>query len=160
LKNLSKAADYWSLGCVLYELFFGTTPFPRDNKHPVYEEMIENSISTTGSKVFVSFPDHERKISSQVRELISRLLVINPNQRLGSWHGASDVKCHAWLSDLPRWKAIEDLQVSPPFAPEAHDLQAWSEEEAKRNKGRELITLSTPEPVSPSKEIDRLCFII
>jgi serine/threonine protein kinase len=160
LKNFSKAADFWSLGCLLYELFYGETPFPRDNKNPIYEEMAQKSLGNGPAKTFVNFPDHERKLSAQVKELITRLLITVPKDRLGSWHGTSDIKCHCWLADLPRWKAIEDLQVEPPYVPEATDLQTWTELETKRNKGRELNVSSEPDPVTPSKEIDRLCFVI
>ena len=150
--KVSKMADYWSLGCVLFELLVGETPFPRDNKHPVYELMdtVSNSYTKKPTSI-LKFPE-ERQLSTQVKDLITRLLLPDPSERLGSWHGSSDVKCHVWFKEIPRWKAVEDLLIEPPHIP---DLYFY--EEPERNSklwGDE----QTPEIVKSDEAIYRsLC---
>ena len=54
----------------------------------------------------------------ELRDLIRRLLVLNPNQRLGALKGgAADVKMHPWFANF-NWDAFSKRQLKPPYVPQ------------------------------------------
>ena len=54
----------------------------------------------------------------EVRDLIKRLLVHNPNQRLGALKaGAADVKAHPWFANFD-WAAFSKRQMKAPYVPQ------------------------------------------
>merc|ERR1712096_345140 len=63
--------DLWSLGVLAYKLLVGDVPFNGKSKHEV-QEKIKN--------VQYSFP---KGVDKQAKDLISKLLVGNPLERLG-----------------------------------------------------------------------------
>merc|ERR1712072_495894 len=55
--------------------------------------------------------------TSQARDFMDRLIVVDPARRLGCLKsGPAGVKEHQWLSSVD-WKALESKKVSPPHAP-------------------------------------------
>lgn len=61
--------DWWSLGILTYEMFFGMTPFEAGNKQQIYQNILKGD---------VYFP---REVNSDVKEFISMLLQKNPKKR-------------------------------------------------------------------------------
>lgn len=53
----------------------------------------------------VEFPDNSN-ISDSAKDLIKKLLIKNPKQRLGTLNDAEEILSHEWYSDID-WKAIE-----------------------------------------------------
>lgn len=54
----------------------------------------------------------------EVRDLIKRLLVHNPNQRLGALKaGAADIKAHPWFANFD-WAAFSKRQMKAPYIPQ------------------------------------------
>lgn len=71
-------ADMWSLGVLIYELFFGATPFHNQNVHQ-YNLIIPG----------------RRKLSKEMSHLLKLLLIHNPQKRLS----LIDVINHPWIHD-------------------------------------------------------------
>lgn len=53
----------------------------------------------------VEFPDNSN-ISDSAKDLIKKLLIKNPKQRLGTLNDAEEILSHEWYADID-WKAIE-----------------------------------------------------
>ena len=65
----------WSFGVILYILLVGMSPFMDDSE----EETINNIL-----RCDFSFCDEKTKVSPSARDLIGRLLVSNPCQRISA----------------------------------------------------------------------------
>ena len=73
--------DVWSLGVLMYEFLVGNPPFEAQGHHETYKKI---------SKVDIKWPSH---VSADARDLISKLLVKDPNQRMS----LDDVAHHPWI---------------------------------------------------------------
>lgn len=75
-----KKADVWALGVTLYILTYNKFPFEfssMTNGHITTELDIMETIS----KIEVSFPDHERKVSEELKQLLAMMLERDPVKR-------------------------------------------------------------------------------
>ena len=72
LSNFLQAADIWSLGVTLFSLVYGKVPFHDENILALY-----NKIRTQE----LSIPD-DTDISPELKDLIRRMLVKNPLERI------------------------------------------------------------------------------
>ncbi|KAM3143054.1 hypothetical protein pb186bvf_004872 [Paramecium bursaria] len=94
--------DFYSLGCVVYEMLVGIPPFyDRDKK-----EMIKKRV-----KKEVPFP---KRITGVNREFIQGLLILNPNQRLGSQGGVKEILSHPFFKDV-NLEDIRQRKIPAPF---------------------------------------------
>lgn len=76
--------DLWSAGVCLFVMLDGKLPFFHPNINILFD-LIKTATYTFG--------DQWRNISPQARNLIERLLVLDPSRRLS----ASDALCHPWF---------------------------------------------------------------
>lgn len=99
-KGYTKKVDAWSLGCILFILLGGYPPFSSENA----EEDLYTSIKS-GNYTF-----HEERwehISSDAKDLVTKLLTVNPTERL-------DVKeCgnHPWLKSDSMEPAQKKIKI-------------------------------------------------
>ncbi|KAI9323664.1 kinase-like domain-containing protein [Dichotomocladium elegans] len=104
-KGYGKAADYWSLGVLIYEMLAGYPPFYDESQFKLYEKILTSE---------PQFPSH---FHPNVRDLLKHLLTADLTQRYGNLRaGYKDVMYHPWFSDIN----FEDLlaqKVQPPYIP-------------------------------------------
>ncbi len=95
--------DWWSVGVMLYEFLMGKTPFEGQDVDDLYNNIISG------------LPDwpEDSPISPDVQSLISRLLEIDPNKRLGN-SGGEEVKEHCSF-DAIQWDKLYNMPS--PLAP-------------------------------------------
>ncbi|XP_027354907.1 serine/threonine-protein kinase D6PKL1-like [Abrus precatorius] len=98
------SVDWWTLGVFLFELLYGKTPF----KGPTNEDTLANVVSQS-----LKFPITPI-ISFRARDLIRRLLIKDPEGRLGSVKGAAEIKQHSFFEGL-NWALIRC--AAPPQLP-------------------------------------------
>ena len=102
LKNIphDESADLWSVGVVVYILLVGYPPFMKDTQSELFQQI------RTGSWDFVD--EDWVNISSEAKELVSNLLVVDPAQR---WTVEQALKS-AWISEPNLESMNNDLMVS------------------------------------------------
>lgn len=81
------AADWWSVGIILFELITGIPPFNAEHPEVIFDNILNKQIP---------WPSVPEEMSFEAQDLIDRLLVHDPNQRLGA-KGASEVKAHQFF---------------------------------------------------------------
>ena len=107
-KNACKASDLWAFGCIIYQLLAGRPPFKAANEYQTFQKIVA---------LEYEFP---RGFPEVARDLVERLLVLDPQRRLPIEH----VKNHQffegvtwgrglWQQKAPRLKTY----IPPPMAP-------------------------------------------
>ncbi len=103
-KGYEKSVDWWSLGCIFYEMLMGHLPF-KINGNVIDPEVFEEKIK---------FNDNMNPL---LVDLISQLLAVNPKKRIG--YGDSDakkIKEHQYFIDVD-WNKYLNKEIEPPFVP-------------------------------------------
>ena len=104
-KGYDKAVDWWSLGCVLYEMLYGRLPFKFKKGQKISLNIYKEEIP------------FDKKISEEAKDLIINLLIFNPKSRLGSGvDGGKKIKNHNFFKGV-NWKDVWDRKLVPPFVP-------------------------------------------
>lgn len=119
----TSAVDWWTLGILIYEMLYSTTPFKGKNRNATFANILRDD---------VPFPDHSGspQISTSVtltyifcfiltsfslcKGVIRKLLIKDENRRLGARAGASDVKTHPFFRTT-QWALIRHMK--PPMIP-------------------------------------------
>ncbi|XP_047308250.1 protein kinase PINOID-like isoform X2 [Impatiens glandulifera] len=92
-KSHGNAVDWWAFGIFIYEMIYGRTPFAGDSNEATLRNIV---------KMPLKFPTSMAASASetQARDLISGLLLKDPEIRLGSRRGAAEVKTHPFFKGL------------------------------------------------------------
>ncbi|GAV49892.1 hypothetical protein ZYGR_0S00240 [Zygosaccharomyces rouxii] len=108
------ACDWWSVGCILFEMLLGYPPFHEKTPEEVFKNILACNIEWPE---FTSPEDQKEFETSYARDLVSKLLVLDPAKRLGS-NGAQEIKEHPYFSDVD-WDRV--YEEEPSFVPSVED---------------------------------------
>ncbi|XP_068655985.1 probable serine/threonine protein kinase IRE4 [Aristolochia californica] len=89
------AADWWSVGIILFELITGIPPFTARIPEIIFDNILNQEIP---------WPEVPMDISYEAQDFIKRLLIHNPDHRLGV-NGASEVKIHPFFKGI-NWDTV------------------------------------------------------
>ena len=129
-------SDWWSLGCILFEFLYGYPPFNAQTPDEVFENILHRSIN---------WPDEaDELVSPEATDLMNKLMMINPEERIGAnisekyLNGGAELRSHPWFADI-NWDTLLEDQAQFVPAPENPEdteyfdargatLQAFTEE--------------------------------
>ncbi|KAJ7068113.1 Pkinase-domain-containing protein [Mycena amicta] len=100
------AVDWWTLGILIYEMIYATTPFKGSERNDTFANIRDNA---------VQFRENP-KVSPAGKDCMTRLLDKREKTRLGSKSGASEVKQHKWFVKI-NWGLLRNTR--PPIIPTA-----------------------------------------
>ncbi|KAI1805023.1 hypothetical protein F4811DRAFT_517861 [Daldinia bambusicola] len=107
-----ETSDWWSVGCIMFEFLYGYPPFHASEAEQVFENILERKIM---------WPDEPDDVSPEAKDLINKLLCIDPQQRLGSNRdgkyesGGEEIRSHPWFEGI-NWSTL--LQDDAQFVPQ------------------------------------------
>lgn len=113
-----ETSDWWSVGCILYEFLYGIPPFHASEPDQVFENILARRIHWP--------PEGEDVVSPEAKDLINKLLCIDPQQRLGSnkdekfASGGEEIRSHPWFEGM-NWETL--LQDEAQFVPQPENLE-------------------------------------
>ncbi len=103
-EGYNDSVDWWSLGCIMYEMLTGKFPF-KYQKERLNIEIYKKK---------VKYPQY---IEDNAKDLISKWLENDPNKRLGSGeNGWENVKAHPYFNGV-NWDDAYNKKLKPPFIP-------------------------------------------
>uniref|UniRef100_A0A671YHJ7 G protein-coupled receptor kinase n=1 Tax=Sparus aurata TaxID=8175 RepID=A0A671YHJ7_SPAAU len=109
-KHYGMSADWWGLGCLIYEMTAGQPPLRARGEHPKPSEMER--------RILTEQEEYGDKFSKQVKDLCSSLLNKDPAQRLGCrGSGGTEVQSHPFFEKV-NFRMLEAGLVEPPFKPD------------------------------------------
>ncbi|KAF3663633.1 Serine/threonine-protein kinase AtPK1/AtPK6 [Capsicum annuum] len=105
-KGHDKAADWWSVGVLLYEMLTGKPPFVGGNRQKVQQKIIRDKIKLPAF------------LSSDAHSLLKGLLHKEARKRLGCGsRGSDEIRSHKWFRSI-NWKKLDAREIQPSFCPQ------------------------------------------
>lgn len=95
------AADWWSVGIILFELITGIPPFTGEHLEIIFDNILNRKIP---------WPPVPKDMSPEAQDLIDRLLLHDPIQRLGA-DGSSEVKAHPFFRGI-NWENLASQKAA------------------------------------------------
>ena len=140
-------ADVWALGIMIYQMFFGKTPFKEKNNYLTFRKIEQLKIDFEGGEK-ITIPD-------DAKDLISKILVKEPNKRLGGGEPGTEydiahLKSHPFFKGID-WKNLHNM--TPPNSENFDFLLNKKNKEKKVEENKKTEKNKEPEIKSENKEI-------
>ncbi|XP_039124244.1 probable serine/threonine protein kinase IRE [Dioscorea cayenensis subsp. rotundata] len=103
-------ADWWSVGIILYELLVGIPPFNAEHPQKIFDNIMNRDIP---------WPKVPEEMSYEAHDVIDKLLMENPVQRLGAT-GAGEVKRHPFFANV-NWDMLSRKKATFIPSPDGND---------------------------------------
>jgi len=104
-KGHNRAVDWWAFGILIFEMLVGQPPFCADDPMEIYQKILRNKVTWPAV------------VGKNAKELIARLLVAVPAQRLGSLkRGHRDISQSLFFSKTD-WAKMLKRQEPAPYVP-------------------------------------------
>jgi len=87
-KPYGYSVDYYTIGVLLYEMVVGRPPHYTEDRRIMYQNIANKK------------PNIPEYLPSDVRDLMSKLLEIDPRKRIGAKRGIAEIKEHSFFEDL------------------------------------------------------------
>lgn len=100
------AVDWWSLGCVAYDLLTGSPPFTGNNNKKVMDKVL-------AAKKNLKFPFY---LSNDAKDFLRKLLQPNPAKRWNLDENFESVKKHRFFRNID-WHQLENIDLYPDVLP-------------------------------------------
>ncbi|KAK7374090.1 hypothetical protein VNO80_07516 [Phaseolus coccineus] len=105
-KGHDKAADWWSVGVLLFEMLTGKPPFCGGSRDKIQNKIVKDKIKLPAF------------LSSEAHSLLKALLQKEATKRLGFGpRGVEEIKGHKWFKPI-NWRKLEVREIQPSFRPE------------------------------------------
>uniref|UniRef100_A0A8C6L2D9 G protein-coupled receptor kinase n=1 Tax=Nothobranchius furzeri TaxID=105023 RepID=A0A8C6L2D9_NOTFU len=109
-ESYSFSPDWWGLGCLIFEMIQGQSPF-RKRKERVKREEVDRRVREDQE-------EYSDKFSEEAKNICRQLLAKDPKERLGCRGcGAIEVKQHPIFRNI-NFKRLEANMLDPPFIPD------------------------------------------
>lgn len=134
-----KEVDWWSLGILLYEMIVGLPPFYSENQSIMYGLI---------QKAQLKCPAF---VSTNTKELLGKLLVRNPEERLGA--GAEDemaIRKHPYFANID-FDKLYKKEIVPEFQPKFNGLLDASNFDTEFTSEQVVDSVVQPKPREPNQ---------
>jgi len=116
-RKATKACDLWAVGCMIYQIFTGISPFRGATEYLTFE-LIMGHCRKTKPLVFPS------SIPLSAQDLIEKLLQSNEWERLGAGevdeeNNYNALRCHPFFEEID-WLTLVDS--TPPYQPDSRQF--------------------------------------
>ncbi|KAF1730312.1 Serine/threonine-protein kinase cek1 [Beauveria bassiana] len=150
-----ETSDWWSVGCILFEFLFGYPPFHASEAEQVFDNILARKIQWPDESVL-------KTVSDEAKDLINKLLCIDPQQRLGSNReekyasGGDEIRHHAFFTGLNWDTLLEDEAQFIPQPENPEDTEYFDARGAVlQSFAEEMEDQMSPQSVSGSDYPDR-----
>jgi serine/threonine protein kinase len=99
------ALDWWGFGVLLHEMLIGLPPFADDNRQILFRKI-------TSEEPSFSYYDEQVSISSEAKDLINKLLVKDPKNRIKP----EEIPFHPFFKKIS-FDDIYKRKITAPFVP-------------------------------------------
>ena len=100
------ASDLWALGCIIYKMHTGNVPFEDRSETGTFDKILNRELS---------FPP-QANLTNEAKDLIDKLLQINPKTRLGTGRPGTPNDLQA-IKKHPYFRGIDFSQLTEQTSP-------------------------------------------
>ncbi len=145
-----ETSDWWSVGCIMFEFLYGFPPFHAGEAEQVFENILAREIH---------WPEElEDDVSAEAKDLINRLLCMDPRERLGSNReerfssGGEEIRNHPWFEALNWGTLLQDEAQFVPHPENPEDTEYFDSRGATLQSFTEEIEDQTSSPSASASE--------